>query len=85
MEDTVCGTAVVHVVHVVARMYSQQLLHLDQWRIMELQINVETGGDQAIANGPEPVRALRMMCAHVVLPAIAMGNEGGGCHIECFA
>jgi hypothetical protein len=65
--------------------YAQELFHLRQRRIMELQINVETRRYKAIANGPKAVRALRMVCSHVVLPAIAMGDEGGGCHIECFA
>jgi hypothetical protein len=85
MDDAMRRTAVMHMVYVVARMNAQQLLHLRQRCIVELEIDVETGGNQAIADRAEPVRALRMMRSHVVLPAVAMGNEGGGCHIECFA
>jgi hypothetical protein len=77
--------AVMDVGHVVAWMNAQQLLHLRQRRIVELEIDVETGCYQSVADGPEPVRAFRVMCSHVVLPAVAMGDEGGGCHIECFA
>jgi hypothetical protein len=80
MHDAVRRTAVMHVIDVVARMNAQQLLHLDQRRVMELQVHVEAGGNQAIADRAEPIGTFRMVGAHVVLQAVAMGDEGGGCH-----
>jgi hypothetical protein len=85
MHDAMCRTAVMHMIYVVARMNTQQLLHLRQRCVVELEVEVESGSNQAIADRAEPVRAFRMMRAHVVLPAVAVGNEGGGCHVECFA
>ena len=85
MEDAMCGAAVMDVIDVFARMDTQELLQLRQRRVVELEINVETGGYQSVADGAEPVRTFRVMCSHVVLPAVAMGDKGGGCHIECFA
>ena len=55
-------------------------LVLGQRCIVKLEIDIQTGGDQTIADGPKPIGAFRMMGSHVVLPAVAMGNEGGSCH-----
>jgi hypothetical protein len=80
MYDTACRTGAVHAIDVIARMDTQQLLHISQRRIVELKIDIQPGSNQAVINGPKPIRAFRMVGAHVVLPAVAVGNEGGSCH-----
>jgi hypothetical protein len=70
------------VVDVVTRMHPQQLLDFRQRRVVKLQVNIKPRSDQTIIDGAQSIGALRMMRTHVVLPAVAMGNEGGGCHSE---
>jgi hypothetical protein len=74
-----------HVIDVVARMNAQQLIHLGQRCVVELQVNVEARRNQAIADGTKAIRTFRMMSAHVVLQTVAMGNEGGSGHDGCLA
>jgi hypothetical protein len=74
-----------HVIDVIAWMYTNQLIHISQRRIVELKINIQSRSNQAIIDGPEPIRAFGMMSAHIVLPAVLMRDESGSCHNECSA
>jgi hypothetical protein len=56
------------------------LVGFGQRRVVELEVNVEAGSYQTITDGAQPVGTLRMVGAHVVLPAVAVGYEGGSCH-----
>ena len=72
--------AVLHVVDVFPRMYPQQLRFVGQRGIVKLQIDVESGSNQPIADRTQSIRTLWMVRTHVVLPAVAMGDKGGNRH-----
>jgi hypothetical protein len=82
MNNPVRWTAVVQVLDVVTRMHSQQLIDVGQWRIVELEIDIEPGGNQAVVDGTQSIRAFRMMSAHIVLPTVAVCNESSYRHEE---
>ena len=63
MHDAICRTAVMHMIYVVARMNTQQLLISRQGSLMELQRTIQPGRNQAILNGIKATRAFRVTLA----------------------
>jgi hypothetical protein len=64
-------------------MDSKQLVHFSQWRIVKLNVGIQPGSNQAVADGSEPIGAFRMVGSHVVLPAVAVRDEGRNRHDGC--
>ena len=80
MHDAVFRRGTLDAFQVRRRMHAQQLLERGERRVVIDEIRIEPLGDQVIVDGGQTLRAFRMMRAHVVQLAVAVGDEGSGCH-----
>jgi len=63
------------------RMDPEQLLEGRQRCVVINEIGVDALRNQVIVDSRETLRAFRVMRTHVVQLAVAMGDEGSGCHL----
>jgi hypothetical protein len=59
--------------------HAGELARLGGRRLVAIEQPADARGDEMIFDGGEPGRALRMVCAHVVLGAVDVGNQRN-CH-----
>ena len=62
---------------------ARELLVRGRRRLVVLQVAVEPGADQAVADRPQPVGAFRVVRPHVVQQRRRVGDVGGR-HGACF-
>ena len=67
-----------HFFDVVERMHASDVFDVRERRFVPLEHRCQARGDEMVLDGGEPLGAFRMMPAHLVFQAIAMGNEGCG-------
>ena len=61
--------------HVICAMCALQLRQRGQWRLALLDRYVQPRSQQLVGNGIQPLRALRVACAHIVQTALSMAVE----------
>lgn len=62
-------------------MNTHKLLESRKRRVVIIEIGVDSLSDEMIVDGGKTLRAFRVMRAHVVQLAVAMGDEGSGRHL----
>ena len=62
-------------------MDSHQLLEGGERCIVIAEIGIDPLSNQVIIDGSQTLRAFRMMRTHIMQQAVAMGDEGSGCHL----
>jgi hypothetical protein len=62
-------------------MNPQQLLECRQRRIVINKIGIDPLSDQMVIDRCQTLRTFRVMRAHIMQLAVAMGDEGSGCHL----
>ena len=62
-------------------MHPQQLLEGRQRCVVVNKISINALSDHVVIDGSKALRAFRVMRAHVMQLAVAVGDEGSGCHL----
>ena len=64
-----------------SRVHPQQLLKGGKRCVVVNEIGINTLSNQVIIDGGQTLWAFRVMRTHVMQLAVAMGDEGSGCHL----
>ena len=81
MDNTQLGGCTLDALKVRSRMDAQQLFEGRRRRVVVNEIGIDSLGNQVIVDGSQTLRAFRMMRTHIMQLAVAMGDEGSGCHL----